>query len=103
MGNGVSSSPREMEKGGVKACPFAGIIQIKFNGFSQNQVMPKQSSNTRHAVTETYVVHQSSHPKDQSVHRRPHKISRAILATTSIRPSRLCLHSGQSYGQSSHR
>ena len=33
----------------IEACPFAGIIQIKFNGNFSERFMPKQSSNTRHA------------------------------------------------------
>jgi hypothetical protein len=39
------------KKNGTEACPFAGIIQIKFNGNFSERIMPKQSSNTRHAHT----------------------------------------------------
>jgi hypothetical protein len=40
---------RNRQREEVEACPFAGIIQIKFNGNFSERVMPKQSSNTRHA------------------------------------------------------
>jgi hypothetical protein len=45
------SAPQFREGGRVEACPFAGIIQIKFNGNFSERIMPKQSSNTRHAHT----------------------------------------------------
>jgi len=46
----ISTITQEGERE-VEACPFAGIIQIKFNGNFSERVMPKQSSNTRHAHT----------------------------------------------------
>ena len=47
----VNKSTQSKGRGGVEACPFAGIIQIKFNGNFSERIMPKQSSNTRHAHT----------------------------------------------------
>jgi hypothetical protein len=46
----ISTITQEGERE-VEACPFAGIIQIKFNGNFSERVMPKQSSNTCHAHT----------------------------------------------------
>jgi hypothetical protein len=50
----VNKSTQSKGRGRVEACPFAGIIQIKFNGNFSERIMPKQSSNTRHAYTNTY-------------------------------------------------
>jgi hypothetical protein len=47
----------------IEACPFAGIIQIKFNGNFSERVMPKQSSNTRHAHIQTYNCQISPFPR----------------------------------------
>jgi len=63
----VSSSPQvhsRREKGRGKNMSFRWYYPDQVQRFFSDQVMPKQSSNTRHALTKTYEVH-ILYPEDQ--------------------------------------
>jgi len=63
-----STATKSDGAGRVEACPFAGIIQIKFNGNFSERIMPKQSSNTRHAHTYNLRPQLSSSQVPKNVH-----------------------------------
>ena len=84
MGNGVSSSPREMEKGGVKACPFAGIIQIKFNGFSQ---IKSCRSNRRTPVMQLLKLTLSTNPPIQKINLYTVALTKSAVPSSPPHPS----------------
>ena len=58
----VSSSPQRLEVGRSRSSPFAGIIQIKFNGSFSERIMPKAI--IEHPSADTHNLREpiSSHP-----------------------------------------